>query len=51
MSSARSTSDWARRAESTSDGVNPGLRWVIHVSNCLSRGIRIVSGLGFSGEI
>lgn len=45
MSRARSGSDWARRASSTSDRVKPSLRLVIHVSNCLSSGVRVL-GLG-----
>lgn len=39
MSRARSGSDWARRASSTSEAVNPGLRFWIHVSNCFSNGV------------
>lgn len=51
MSRARSGSDWALRASSTSEGVNPGLRFWIHVSNCFSNGVRVRgwgSGLGFA---
>lgn len=39
MSRARSGSDWAFKARFTSEGVKPGLRWLIHVSNCFSSGV------------
>lgn len=48
MSRARSGSDWACKAETASDGVKPGLRCWIQVSNCFSSGVRVrVWGFGF----
>lgn len=44
MSRARSGSDWAFRARSTSEGVKPGLRWWTHVSNCFSSGVFVRLG-------
>lgn len=39
------------RALSTSEGVNPGRRFWIHVSNCFSNGVRVRGlGLGFWGR-
>lgn len=52
MSRARSGSDWACKAEMTSDGVNPGFRCWIQVSNCFSRGVRVrvwIFGFGVGG--
>lgn len=50
MSSARSGSDWARKASSTSIEVNPGLSLSSHVSNCFSSGVRVL-GFGFCGGV
>lgn len=46
MSRARSGSDWAFRASSTSGGPNPGLSFWTHVSNCFSSGVRVLNELG-----
>lgn len=42
MSKARSGSDWARKAPSTSYAVNPGLSFSSHVSNCFSSGVLVL---------
>ena len=41
MSYAISGSDWARNAATTSGCVKPGFRFWIHVSNWVSRGVRV----------